>query len=106
MARSPITIENLSQQIDELKSELRSQSQHLTELARVRGKRAGDAAYSEGSSLYRSGEQQLEHLQSRAEQMSHQARDKVRQEPALALATALGVGAGIALLIGIVTSRK
>ena len=70
------------------------------------GKRAGDAAYSEGSSLYRSGEQQLEHLQSRAEQMSHQAKDKVRQEPALALATALGVGAGIALLIGIVTSRK
>jgi len=106
MDSRPESLENVSRQIDELRSEVAEVTRTMSDMAKARGQVASDAVQSEGSRLYREGGKQLGHLQSRAGDMAHQARDVVRHEPMLAAATAMGIAAGIGLIVGIVMLRR
>ena len=106
MASKSTDIESLLRQIDDLKSKLSETTQALSEVAKDRGAQVGEIASFKGSRIYNEGEKQLDQLQLRAEKAATQAKDKVRENPAMAIAVAMGVTAGAAYLISMVKERR
>lgn len=95
-------IEQLSQQIATLREDISAISRTLSDLGGSTRDAAVDGARRKASELRQAGEQQLYSAQHQAEEMSQQAANAVRNQPA----TAVGLAVGVGFLLGFITGRK
>lgn len=109
MARSPETADitepttaELSAQIDALKTDLAAIAETLTTIGRARGQAVADAARDEAYNLKARGEEKVAELQNHAAELTSQANQMLRENPA----AVLGVAAGAGFLVGVLLSRR
>lgn len=93
--KSDVSIEDLSAQIEVLKSDISSLTSALGNYGKSKGEAAAESAKRTAQQARSAGEEKL--LESQA-----QAEDFIRKQPA----TALGIAAGVGFLIGLVTARR
>ena len=94
--------EQLSKQIADLKADLAAISKTLSEMGTARSDAAFESVRESALALRDQGEKALKDAQTRARDVGHQAADAVREQPAMAVGLAVGLG----FLIGLVTARK
>lgn len=94
--------ERMLRQIADLKADLAAISKTLAEMGAARGDAAYASVRDSASALREQGERALKDAQARAREVGHQAADTVREQPAMAVGLAVGLG----FLIGWVTARK
>ena len=99
---SDADIEQLSEQIATLRSDISTISQTLYDLGRQSGDSAVNGARRKAADLRDAGQQHLHSAQHQAEEMGHQAADAGRAQPAAAMGLAVGMG----FLLGFITGRK
>lgn len=95
-------VEDLSKQIEALKSDIASIAHILSDLGRNQGEATAERVREAAHDLRARGERQLGHAQAQAQDLGHQAADAVRQQPAAAVGLAVGLG----FILGFLTSRK
>lgn len=102
MKASKSEAQQLSDQIEALKSDIASISQTLVDMGTVRR----DAVVSEASDkvahLRKRSEQQLHDAQAKVEDIANQTTEAVRQQPA----AAVGIAVGLGFMLGFLTGRK
>ncbi|WP_322867905.1 YqjD family protein [Aquicoccus sp. G2-2] len=92
----------LSEQMADLRADIAGITKTLAEMGAARGEAAKESAQNTVSALRDQGEKALKDAQARAEAISHQAADTVREQPAVAVGLAVGLG----FLLGFVSGRK
>lgn len=92
----------LSHQIETLKSDIASISQTLVDMGAARSEAVANDASRKVAHIRKQGEQTLQDAQAKVEDLTHQATDAVRQQPAAAVGLAVGVG----FALGYLTGRK
>lgn len=100
-AKSP-TVEDLSAQIDTLKADIATLTQTLADLGRARGEELS-GSLKNGAAQARAGtEAQIAEAQKQLIAGAETAEDYVRRNPGVAL----GVAAGVGVLVGLLTARR
>ena len=94
-SNSDISIEDLSNQIEILKSDISTLTDTLGEYAKAKGVEAGETAKVKAQKVADAGREKALEAQLHAE-------DFVRTQPA----AALGLAAGLGFLVGMITSRR
>ncbi|WP_226782983.1 DUF883 family protein [Oceaniglobus trochenteri] len=103
MATSKIvTTEDLSAQVDTLKSDIAGLTKIIGDLTKTKGEQVADGVRAQANSAREAGEAQLAELQKHARSGAESAEEYVRNNPA----TALGIAAGIGVLVGLITARR
>lgn len=100
-AKTDPTTEDLARQVEALKADISRLTESLGEYGRATGRRYRTEAQRRASGLRREAE-------SRADQLRHEAEDRydeIEQYVQANPATALGIAAGIGLLVGLMTRR-
>ncbi|RFP91053.1 DUF883 family protein [Rhodobacteraceae bacterium 63075] len=95
-------IEQLNDQIATLKQDIAEISQTLSGLGKSSRDAAGDHVRERAAHLRDAGEEQLHAARQQADVLGRQAADTVRDQPAVAVGMAVGLG----FLLGFVTGRK
>ncbi len=95
-------LNQLSDQIETLKSDIAAITKTLADLGKTTKDAAVTGAKAKATELRDTGEQQMRAAQARAEDYGHQAAEAVRNQPA----AAVGIAAGLGFLIGFLTARK
>lgn len=96
------SVEDLAIQIETLKGDIAGIAEILADLGAEKRDQATARVREAASGVKARGEQHLKDAQAYAEDLSAQAADAVRQQPAMAIGIAVGIG----FLIGLVTSRR
>ncbi len=96
------SVEDLAVQIETLKGDIAGIAEILADLGTEKRAQATARVRDAASEVKAHGEQHLKDAQNYAEDLSAQATDAVRRQPAMAVGIAVGVG----FLIGLVTSRR
>ncbi|NNK15922.1 MAG: DUF883 family protein [Sulfitobacter sp.] len=94
-SKNDISIEDLSNQIEILKSDISSLTDTLGEFAKAKSAEVGETAKVKAQKVADAGREKALEAQLHAE-------DFVRTQPA----AALGLAAGLGFLVGIITSRR
>lgn len=95
-------VEQLTDQIDALKSDIVTISKTLTEMGAARRDAIASGASEKVAQLRSTGEKHLKDAQIKAEDMASQTADAVRRQPAAAVGIAVGVG----FILGFLSGRK
>ena len=95
-------VEQLSQQIAELRDDLSEISHTIAQLGASSRDAASRQVRDTAVHLRERGERGLRSAQHQAEELGHQATDAVRSQPALAVGVAVGLG----FLLGYLSGRK
>ena len=95
ISKSDLSLEDLSKQIEILKSDISSLTSTLGEYAKSKGAEATDTAKAKAQKVAETGRDKAVEAQLHAEEF-------IRTKPA----TALGIAAGLGFLIGMITSRR
>ena len=90
--------EQLEIQIAQLQADLKGIAATLAKLSNDKVNEVKDAAKSEARHLQRQGQNVLEDVQDQAGEFEQQLKDKIRERPLTAVASAIGIGYGLALL--------
>ncbi|WP_272009431.1 DUF883 family protein [Roseovarius sp. ZX-A-9] len=96
------TVEELTSQIEALKGDIAAITGTLADLGAETRDQAKARVRDAASDVRARSEKHLKDAQACAEDLSAQATDAVRQQPAMAVGIAVGVG----FLIGLVTARR
>ncbi|RKF14872.1 DUF883 domain-containing protein [Roseovarius spongiae] len=97
-----VTVDDLSKQIETLKSDIGAITTILSDLGMQKGSEAQQRVRDAALHARERGEAHLHDMQARAEDLGSQAANAVRQQPA----TAVGLAVGFGFLVGLLTSRK
>lgn len=90
--------EQLEVQIAQLQADLKGIAATLAKLSNDKVNEAKDVARSEALQLQRKGQHVLEDMQDQAGEFEQQLKDRIREKPLTAVASALGIGFILALL--------
>lgn len=101
-AKADPTIEDLSRQIETLRSDLTELAETLKALGIAQARAAGDEVKSRAGAARAAGEARVEELHDRLESMLAEADKLARDRPA----TAMGIAAGFGFLIGLLLGRR
>jgi len=96
------TQEDLAQQMQELRDDVASLTKMLGDLTRAEAREAADSAKRAAHKTRESVEHEYEKLHKQAEDAVHHADALIREKPAMAM----GIAAGLGLLVGLMMSRK
>ena len=99
---SSASVSDLTDQVAALKSDIAAITDILAEIGVDKKNQAEARLRNAASEVKARGEQHLLEAQLRAEDLSNQAVEAVRQQPAAAVGMAVGIG----FLIGFLTARK
>ncbi|MFD3190413.1 YqjD family protein [Sedimentitalea sp. HM32M-2] len=94
--------QQLSNQIDALKTDIAAISQTLVEMSAARREAVVADASEKVAHLRDRGEKTLQDAQASVEDLTQQATDAVRNQPA----TAVGIAVGVGFLLGFLSGRK
>ncbi|SFT86401.1 DUF883 family protein [Sedimentitalea nanhaiensis] len=94
--------EDLAQQLADLRADLTKITNTLAEMGSKRSEAAVESLRGSAQALRDQGEQSLKVAQARAQNVTQQAENAVRDQPAMAVGIAVGLG----FLLGVITSRK
>ncbi|WP_206050359.1 DUF883 family protein [Oceaniglobus ichthyenteri] len=100
-AKTPTT-EDLSKQVDELKEDILKLTQTITDLSKAKGQELTGTVRQRADAARAAGEAQIAEFQSQAVAGFENAEDYVRRNPG----TALGIAAGVGVLVGLMTARR
>ncbi len=95
-------VEQLSAQIDALKDDIANISETLLDMGSARREAAVKGASEKVAHLKSSSEKRLQEMQEKVEDIASRTGDAVRNQPATAVAIAVGVG----FLLGFISGRK
>lgn len=95
------TTEDLARQVEALKADISLLTESLGEYGRATGRHYKSEAQRRASGLRREAEVRADHLRHVAEDRYDEIEHYVQENPA----TALGIAAGIGLLVGLMTRR-
>ena len=96
------TTDDLSAQVETLKSDIAALTKTIADLTKAKGEEASDTLRARAESARATGDAQVAELQEQATQGMEAAEDYVRRNPA----TALGVAAGVGVLVGLLSARR
>jgi ElaB/YqjD/DUF883 family membrane-anchored ribosome-binding protein len=98
--RTPAQVreEQLELQIAQLQTDLKGIAATLAKLSNDKVNEAKDAARSEALNLQRKGQDVLGDVQGQASEIEQQLKDRIREKPLTAVASAIGIGFILALL--------
>jgi ElaB/YqjD/DUF883 family membrane-anchored ribosome-binding protein len=97
-ASAQLREEQLEVQIAQLQADLKGIAATLAQLSSDKVNEAKDVARSEALHLQRKGQHVLEDVQDQAGELEQQLKDKIREKPLTAVASAMGIGFILALL--------
>ncbi len=97
-ASAEIRQEQLELQIAQLQSDLKGIAATLAKLSTDKVNEAKDVARSEALNLQRKGQNVIDDVQDQAEEIEQQLKDRIREKPLTAVASAMGIGFILALL--------
>ena len=100
-AKADPTTEDLARQVEALKADISLLTESIGEYGRATGRHYKSEAKRRASGLRREAEGRADQLRHVAEDRYDEIEQYVRQNPA----TALGIAAGIGLLVGLMTRR-
>ncbi|MHA6691078.1 DUF883 family protein [Devosia sp. A449] len=89
----------LEDQVAQLQSDLKSIGATLARLSNEKVSEVRDAAKGEARNLQRQGQQVVEEVQDQASAMEKQLKDTIREKPLTAVASAVGIGFLLAVLM-------
>lgn len=101
-AKTPPTTEDLASQIDDLKEDLSTITVTLTELTKAKRDEAIRTAKLQTKKLKNAAEEQVDDLSNYAGELQGYMEDKVREQPAMSL----GVAAGLGFLAGMIMVKR
>lgn len=93
---------DVTEQMAILRDDIRSLSETITELAQAKGVEMSQAAKDQVASARETANAGVDAAKQQAAQLQGQANDFVRDQPAVAL----GIAAGLGFLVGMLTTRK
>ena len=97
-ATSKVREEQLEDQITQLQNDLKAIASTLAKLSSDKVNEVKDVAKSEARHLQRQGQHVMEDVQDQAGELEQQLKDKIREKPLTAVASAVGIGFILALL--------
>lgn len=97
-----VTTEDLSVQVEQLKTDISALTQTIADLSANKGEELADTVRRRAETARARGEAQLHDLQRQARDGLDGAEDYVRRNPA----TALGIAAGVGVLVGMLSARR
>jgi len=100
-AKTP-TIEDLSAQIETLQTDIATLTLTITDLVRAKGEDLADAVKGEARTARASAQLQIAEAQKHVLASAESAEDYVRRNPA----AALGIAAGVGVLVGLISARR
>lgn len=101
-AKTTTDVEKLNAQIAELKTDMQTITKTLAEIGAQRRDSAAESVRGAAEDLRHRSEKQMFEAQLAAEKYGKQATDAVREQPAMAMGLAVGLG----FLVGFATGRK
>lgn len=101
-ASDQVTIEELSAQIEKLKSDMSELTGSASRYARQRGEHVAEEARTQARAAIHRGEEQFDSLQRALADLPDEAMASARRHPG----TALGLAVGLGFLFGMMTARK
>lgn len=96
------TTEDLAAQVEALKDDIATLTKTITELGRAKGDDLASTLRSQAEQARTAGTEQLNQVQKQILAGAESAEDYVRHNPAMAL----GLAAGIGVLVGLLTARR
>lgn len=90
--------QDLENQISQLQDDIKGIAATLARLSSEKVSEVKDAAKSEALHLQRQGQNVIEEVQDQAGELEQQLKDKIREKPLTAVASAIGIGFVLALL--------
>lgn len=96
------TVEDLSRQIEALRADLAGIAETLKALGIAQGKAAADEVRSRAEHARNAGEQHVEEMRARLDEMIAEADRMARAKPV----TAMGIAAGFGFLLGLLLGRR
>jgi len=90
--------QDLENQISQLQNDIKGIAATLARLSSDKVSEVRDAAKSEALHLQRQGQNVIEEVQDQAGELEQQLKDKIREKPLTAVASAIGIGFVLALL--------
>lgn len=90
--------QDLENQISQLQDDIKGIAATLARLSSDKVSEVRDAAKSEALHLQRQGQNVIEEVQDQAGELEQQLKDKIREKPLTAVASAIGIGFVLALL--------
>lgn len=97
-AAAELREEQLETQIAQLQDDLKGIAATLAQLTSEKVNEAKNLAKGEAQNLQRKGQYMLEDVQDQAGELEQQLKDKIREKPLTAVASAIGIGFILALL--------
>ncbi|WP_052726688.1 DUF883 family protein [Devosia epidermidihirudinis] len=97
-ARSRAKEQQLEDQISQLQADLKGIASTLAKLSSAKVDEVKNVAKSEAANLQRQGQNVIEEVQDQAGELEKQLKDKIREKPLTAVASAIGIGFILALL--------
>lgn len=97
-AKARIKEQQLEDQISQLQADLKGIAATLAKLSSAKVDEVKNAAKSEAAHLQRQGQNVIEDVQDQAGEIEQQLKDKIREKPLTAVASAIGIGFILALL--------
>jgi len=97
-AKSRVKEEQLEDQIAQLQSDLKGIAATLAKLSSAKVDEVKNVAKSEAANLQRQGQHVVEDVQDQVGELEQQLKDKIREKPLTAVASAIGIGFILALL--------
>lgn len=97
-ASAKVREDQLEDQITQLQNDLKGIASTLAKLSSDKVNEVKDVAKSEARHLQRQGQNVLEDVQDQAGELEQQLKDKIREKPLTAVASAVGIGFVLALL--------
>lgn len=97
-AASKVKEQDLENQISQLQNDIKGIAATLARLSSDKVSEVKDAAKSEALHLQRQGQNVIEEVQDQAGELEQQLKDKIREKPLTAVASAIGIGFVLALL--------
>jgi len=100
--KSDTTTSGLSNQVETLRSELSELTQTISDMGKAKGNEALSTVKSKAADALNTVEDQTETARLHAMELQDQATDFIKKQPVMAL----GIAAGVGVLVGILSARK
>ncbi|NCO20752.1 MAG: DUF883 domain-containing protein [Rhodobacterales bacterium] len=100
-AKTP-TIEDLSEQLEALKADIATLTHTIGDIGRSKGEEVAGTLRGQAEAARDAGAAQIADVQRQLVSGAHDAEDYVRRNPA----TALGIAAGVGVLVGLISARR
>ena len=101
-ASSTTTTSDVSEQIAVLQNDLATLTKAISELTKDKGAQLSDTARLKVADAQQTAMDQIDTAKARADKLQGQASDFIREQPAMAL----GIAAGVGFLLGTLGNRK